>query len=340
MFKKHRKKIIAAVLVILLAAGVWLLWRDAYGTSSPSKVTLAVEKVLPLPAAVINGRHFVTLKDLRRNLAATRQFYEGQDFASIGVRIDFTTEEGKKKLKLWERTILDKLIEDKVVSLLAEEKGIKITDAQARARVNQELKRLGRGSVVRDNIKRLWGFDIEDFSRFVVKPQLYRERLAKIAAKEQDLTSLKQRILEAKSALDQGMDFAVVARQYSDAPDAASEKAGAAKWFAAEELAEPVLEAVSAVPAGSYTDVIETENGFNVVWVKEKKQEDGGELYLLKNIIVYKPTFADWLDEQIRRFSIKVPLADYYWNEKTAHVAFAEGELRDFAEEVAENGIE
>ena len=253
-----RKKylIIIGVIVAIIIA-IWALIRDAYLSEEPTSLTLAVEKILPLPAATINNRSIVSLSDLRQNLLATKQFYEDQDFASIGVRIDFTTEDGRKKLKLWRRTILDKLIEDEIVMLLSERVGIQITDAQARARVNQELNRHIRGNEVKDNIKRLWGFDLDDFTKYIVKPQLYREELALHVMENQDYSPLKQRALEAKSALSQGVDFATVARQYSDAIDAALENGGEARWFTREELSLPVAKSVfEETPVGSYTNVI------------------------------------------------------------------------------------
>ncbi len=340
MSKKSLRKIgiVSAIVILLAASTAWLVKKVYQREENPSDLVQTVEKVIPLPAAVVGKRNIVSLYDLRRNLEATRQFYEGQDFASIGVRIDFNTEEGRKKLKLWERTILDKLIEDQVVMILAEQVGIKITDAQARARVNQELNRSARGNLIKKDIKRLWGFTLDDFTKYIVKPQLYRERLAEYAADQQDLTPFKRRILEAQSALSQGTDFATVARQYSDAADAATGEAGQARWFKRDELTDSVAKAVFETPVGTYTDVIETPTGFNVVLVQDRKTIDGEEQVLLKNIVVFKPTFADWLDKEIRKIPVKIFLKDYYWNTKTAHVAFANEELRKFAEKIAQNG--
>lgn len=296
-------------------------------------MTRTVESVVPIPAALVSWTP-VTVAELRHNVAATRNFYENQDFASVGVRVDFTTEEGQKKLKLWERIILDKLVEDVVVMKLAAEHGIVITNGQAQERVQQEINRYGEREEAEDTVRKLWNFSMDDFVRYVVKPQLYREALEQVVNKQQDTTQLRSQILSAKAALDQGAEFTGVMNQYSDSVLAG--ESGEAVWFRRDELIGAVAQTVPTIPAGSYSDVIESARGFHIVAIDDRRGVSDDEMVLLRHIVIYTPSFQDWLDTQIRTMDISVPMKAYYWNTETAHIDFMDESMRIFEQEQQE----
>ncbi len=343
MFKNKvfKKKTLIRSMFIALCLGAILFFVFAVTLvyrGSDSVLARGVERVLPLPAAIINWTHFVSIADLKRNLEATRNFYENQDFASIGVRIDFTTEDGRKKLKLWEATLLDKLIEDEVVYILADRAGIEITDAQVHARVKQELDRYGKGRVVQKNIRRLWGFTMKDFEERIVKPQIYREALEQYAQKHYDTTAMRQKALEAHTALDKGMDFVVAVKTYSESPEAA-EDGGNAGWFSYDDLAPEIADKVFNLDVGAYSDVIETDNGFHIVKVEDRHTDTQGTKVLLRHIIIFKPTFAQWLDDQMRAFTVYIPLSAYTWNTETRHVDIADPDLKAYVEKLKQEAV-
>ncbi len=314
--------------IIVLGIAVALV----YSSQSSNVLTRVAKHVLPLPAAVIDWTHIVSIASLEKNVAATRNFYENQDFASIGVRIDFTTTEGQQKLKLWEHTLLDKLIEDKIVYILAKRVGIEITDAQVHARVKQELDRYGKGRLIQKNIYNLWGFTLKDFEERIVKPQLYREALETYARKQYDITSMRQRALEAHLAIDRGMDFADAVQKYSDGVHA--DQSGNAGWFAFNDLLPEIAEKVFALATGAYSDVIETANAFHIIKVEDRRTGSEGDQVFLRHIIIFKPSFAQWLDDKIKAFHVFVLLPAYTWNTETRHVDITDPKLLHFAEEI------
>ncbi len=337
--KAKKKKIVYGPLVIgaLGAIGIIIVTLFVtYTGRNGNAVTDNVSRIVPFPAALIGWTHSVSINDLRKNVDATRRFYEGQDFASVGVRIDFTTEEGQKKLQLWEQILLDKLIEDEIVYVLAKRANIVITDGQVHARVRQELDRHGKGRVVQKNIYQLWGFTLKDFEERIVKPQLYREALEKYAQKKYDTRQMRQRALEAHTKLSEGADFSEVVKQYSEGVDE-DDQTGDAGWFSYSDLLPEIADAVFELNIGKYSDVIETNNGFHIVKVEDKRSSPAGEQVLLRHIIIFKPLFAQWLDNQMKSFSVRVLLPAYAWNEKTRHVDIEDPELKAYAEELREN---
>ncbi len=337
MSKKKRGSRIWLVVGVIVALLILLvLWsvKMAYDGSS-SVLTRAVERVVPIPAATV-GRTPIALASLRQNLDATRNFYENQDLAKAGVRVDFTTEEGAKKLKIWERVLLDKLVEDVVVMKLAKQEGIVITDAQAQERVAQEISRYGSKGVAENTVRRLWNFSMDDFVRYIVKPQLYREALERAVITKQDTTKWRAQALSAKAALDQGSEFDAVLKQYSDTADNASE----AVWFRLDELIDAVAKSVPQIVAGGYSDVIESSRGFHIIAVDDRRGEGASSAVLLRQIIVYKPLFSQWLDQKIRTFDIGVQVDDYQWNAQTAHIEFVDEQMREFEKAQLETGSE
>lgn len=321
---------LAAIALTAMVGIVALTMAVVYGGGRENALTRAVERVVPLPVAIVGRWHMVPLAELRENLQATRVFYENQDFESIGVRVDFTTEDGQKRLKLWERTLLDKLVEDEVVMLLAKREGIEVTDEQVHARVMQFLERYGTSQAAAENVRNLWGFTIRDFEQKVVKPQIYREMLEEAVRGKVDTSAQRERILGAQAELGQGAEFADVARKYLDG--ATADTPIQAAWFRRDDLLPEIAEKAFSLPVGSRSDVIETAAGFHIVSVDDRQTRLDGEQVLLRNIAVMKPAFAVWLDARIREIPVSVLLRDYVWNTETFHVDLRDDELRAFAE--------
>ena len=107
-----------AIIVILLA----LVIVSVYLAGFNNKLTDRIARALHFPAVVINYGESISLKDLDENLSSERRFYENQDFSKVGMRIDFTTSDGQKRLQIIEKGLLNKLVEDKAVEILAKKR--------------------------------------------------------------------------------------------------------------------------------------------------------------------------------------------------------------------------
>ena len=73
---------------------------------------------IPLPAAVVKYTNFISIREVNDDLEALQSFYEKQDFSSVGMRVDFSTQDGEKRLQIKKKQLLNKLIEDRVVDIL------------------------------------------------------------------------------------------------------------------------------------------------------------------------------------------------------------------------------
>lgn len=288
---------------------------------------------LPLPEVVVGYRSGITFRELSANLDSVKRFYENQDFSKIGLRVDFSTEDGKKRLKVREKEVLNKMLEDQAIVLLARKRGTFISQEVAHQNVTRKLEEYGSATQVKDNLKRLYGWDLADFEEKVVLPSLYEDKLKESFLKEVDPTNVAQKKIEqAAELLRQGIPFADVVKQYSDGQTAQS--GGDLDWFSLADLAPELRNPVTAQKVGVPGNVIESSLGFHIVLIDEQKDEKEGRLYRIRQIFARKETFADWLSEQMKTLPIWVLAPEYRYDKETARIEFKDPVWQKYEEDL------
>lgn len=318
-----------ALLVGLFSASLLLVYFFPNATPSVHNVV----RQLPYPAVMVGYGNMISFRELSQNMESIKYFYENQDFSQLGFRVDFSTEEGQKRLKVREKEVLNKMIEDEAIVRLAKERGIFVSQEMASQGVARKLEEYGNGDQVRQNLERLYGWTLADFEEKVVLPGLYEEKLNGVFEKEVRPSEVaKAKIEKATEALRAGTSFAEVVKQYSDGQTADS--GGDLGWFALEDLAPELRSPVMLQKVGTPGDSIESSLGFHVILVEEVKKEKDKQLYRIRQIFARKVTFADWLSEKMRAMPIWVFDPDYRFDDGTARVEFRDEEWQKFEEEL------
>ncbi len=326
--------LVYAGLVVLIIVFIGSLIA-VYVPARPYAFAERLKNTLPYPIAVIGYGDGITYRTLSQNMSSIRRFYEAQDFSTIGLRVDFSTEDGQKRFDVREKEVLNKMIEDDAIRILARERGIRVSPDEARQGVARKLEEYGSGEEVKKNLDRLYGWTLSDFETKVVMPNLYQEKLQAIFAKEVDTVSAgKKKIGLAQEALRSGRPFADAAKEYSEGNTA--DDGGTLGWFAIEDLALELRQPVAAQKIGVPGDVIESGLGFHIVLVEEIKKENQKQLYRLRQIFARKVTFADWLAEQMQGMPVWILSPEYRWNREDARVEFKKQEMRDFEKNLFE----
>ena len=317
--------------VVMLAFAASLI--VAYAVPRSSAFVARIVDRLPYPVAFVGYGDAFTFRTLADNMASIKRFYESQDFSQVGLRVDFSTDEGQKRFKVREKEVLNKMIEDEAVIRLARDRDIVVSDDSVKEGLRRKLDEYGSGSEVRQNLDKLYGWTLADFEDKVVRPSLYSEKLEESFVKETD-TALraKERIEAAQKALQGGAAFVETAKEYSEGRTAAD--GGDLGWFTLSDLAPELRTPVSAQKTAVAGDVIESGLGFHIVLVEEKKKESGKDLYRLRQIFTRKEMFADWLTARMKELPIFVLSPEYAWNADLARVEFKSQELRDFEKEL------
>jgi peptidyl-prolyl cis-trans isomerase SurA len=111
--------------------------------------------------------------------------------------------------------------------------------------------------------------------------------------------------------LEAGAGFAQLAAEYSDSSGA--ENGGDLGLFALDSLSEEIRDAVKDLKPGQYTPVLESERGFQIIYLEDIVQSGGKTLQeatpeiedKLFNDIMEKK-FAAWLEDLRSRSHIKI----------------------------------
>lgn len=320
--------IIFFVLVILVVGVYKYEWNNRF---------MAVcEKIIPFPAAYAGKAGTVTIGEVAEDVRAVRKFYDSQDFEQIGMRIDFGTEQGKKRLRLKEKEVLDKLIENKIIEHLAKKRGVSVSDSDVESELETSIEQFGNKQRLMSELARLYGWSLADFKQKVVKPELHAEKLNEIFENETDTAAQKKKINELFARIAQKReDFSKVARESSEGESA--KNGGDLGWSTKNQLIGELADKAYAMKVGETSGIIESPLGFHIVKLEEKKTEEGEDLVRLRQIFVKKTTFGDWLKEQMKDYGVILFLRDYQWNKENSRVEFRNEDLRRFEENVGVN---
>lgn len=312
-----------------------LLLLSAYLLPSSWSSIRSLRDLSPLPAVLVDGRPVATYADVSDNLLALRTFYESQDFSSVGLRVDFTTPEGQDRLRIREREIMNKMVEDAVIREIATERGIVFGDMDAINAVLEEAVGADGETAARENVARLYGWDLEHFAHEIVLPDLYRDALeASVMNDRSRFEEAVNRASQAEKMLADGRAFTDVVAEFSDGRTA--DAGGAMGWFAYDQLIEPLQEVAKTAEIGVPSPVIESELGFHILLVRDRRTEEDQELVDVSQVFVKKETFGEWLAGKMRTMNIRVLAPEYEWNQDTVTVEFRDESLRDFERDVLE----
>lgn len=319
--------IVLAVLFLTLTTFVYSLPQNT--------LSMRIRHVLPYPAILINGTDPIFFDDVDNDLASIRRFYESQsdDLSKAGLRTDFSTPEGKKRLMIREKELLNKMVEDKAILELAHERNIDITPEAVREAVKKKMNEISsQEGDVSSQLERLYGWTLDDFEQKIVQPEMYKEELSKVYADNTDVSSrAKQRMQDAQNELKQRTSFEDVARKYSEGVTA--QDGGELGWIPASALTPEINQVIQKQKVGKVTDVIESPLGFHIVMVEERKQEQNQDMFRLKQIFTRKITFSDWLTSQMKQMNIVVLFRGYKWEKETSRIDFKQPDMKSFEEE-------
>lgn len=326
--------------ILLVCGGIFWL---AYGSNTAlgSKIAEGIARAIPLPAAIIDHTTVLATADVKKNLQSVKQFYENQDFSSSGLRVDFSTDAGRKRLKLKEKEVFNKMLEDKVVSLLAKKNGIEIKQADVDFNVQKKLDEYGvnKDSVEKD-LQYLYGWSLDDFKRTVVMQSLCEEALQnKVASQIIASEAGKEKIAAAKKELDAGKDFSQVARTYSEGFSA--EQGGEVGWIAKDQLVVGLQDALFPQKGNPRSgQILESSLGYHIVEIEETKNATGANaepMIRIRQIFVRKPSFATWLENQMKTMSIWIGLPGYRWDAQSGTIEFTDPDMIQFEKKNKEN---
>lgn len=260
---KHRvvKASIAVFIGAVLGFFTFCL-ADLYKFQSTSTFIYGMTQVVPFPVAFIGMRHVVSYNDYLFELRHYIHYYQTQQ------HVDFSTAAGKKQLIQSKQDSMAKALQYAYVQQLAGEAGVSVSDRDVDTAVAlfKTQNRLGASDQVFQSVlSDFWGWSVDDFRR-----ELKNELLAQKVVDKLD-TSTHDRANQAIRQIDQGTDFAAVAKQVSD--DASTRDNGGDYGLLIDktnsDIPPQVTTALFQLKAGEHSAIINTGYGLEIVKVLE-----------------------------------------------------------------------
>ncbi len=260
---KHRiVKWSVSILVLAVIGFFTFCLLELYKFQSTSSFMYGVTQVVPFPVAIINNRYLVSYNDYLFELRHYMHYYQTQQ------HIDFNDKQGRQQLEIFKQRSLDQVMQAAYVERLAGANHVSVSDKDVDTAIAlvRSQNRLGASDQVFQSVlSEFWGWSVDDFRR-----ELRQELLAQKVVDKLDIAT-HQRAAQALAQLEQGTDFATLAKQLSD--DASTRGNGGAYGLlidrSTSEIAPQVVSALFQLKVGQYSGIINTGYSLEIVRVDE-----------------------------------------------------------------------
>ncbi len=277
--------IFSALLVIFFVATILALYRF----DTTSTFMYRVTQVLPFPVARA-GSDFIAYENYLFELRHFIHYYQTQQ------KVDFNGESGKEQLAAFRQIALQDVVDNAYVKRLAREHGVSVSDQEVRDQIDllRGQNRLGSNDAVfEDVLKEFWNWTLDDFKRELKQQMLTQKVVSKLD------TETHQRAQNVLNQLQNGGDFAALAREFSD--DMQTKDNGGDFGFAIErtnrDLPPQVIETLFNLNQGQVSGIVETPVGLQILLVREI---DGNRIRASNIFFAFQPisTYIDPLKEK------------------------------------------
>lgn len=343
--KFHLKKVLIFTMTILIIL-LLVVPVGIYFYSPLGKVTRPIFEKIPYPVAFVGEkREMISTKELLYNINSVKKFYEDQDLSGKGLRVDFTTPDGKVRLKIKEKKILDKHIEDRIIEQLGNRYGIKITQKDAQKELDEIIKKAGSKRAVELKLVALYGWSIDDFRDKVVVYQMYTKKLfekyTEISEKQREYKEMEKAREELAS---DGSNFVDIVKKYSEVESVKSH--GELGWFSSEKLETEVKAEIADYEKGQVSGIITSRLGFHIIQLQDYREieeivEEDDEInelkkgdiikrkeYKIRQIFKRGISFVKWVEREKQKTKVSVWMKEYEWDEKGAQIRFSDEKMR------------
>lgn len=275
---KHRIVLISSGLFIVAIIAFFAYCTLAlYRFQSSSTFLYRVTQVIPFPVARTGGE-FISYENYLFELRHYTHYYETQ------LKVNFENDKDREQLNQFKKRALEKIINDAYVKQLAAELGVSVSDREVEDQITivRNQNRLGSTEkVFEDVIKDYWGWSVNDFKRSLKNTLLAQKVVAKLD------TEANNKAAAALAELKAGVDFAEVAKKYSDDP---SKDNGGEIGFpvdkASKQISAQATDALFALQPGQHTEIVNT--GYTLEILKNI-ETNGDKIRAARIVINFKP---------------------------------------------------
>lgn len=274
--------------VFIIGFGVGVYGFDLASKYENNKFVRKTLEYVPYPIAFVNFE-MIPYSDYIITRDSVLNFYESQ------YGIDFNSEEGKQLKEQVDADIVDRVIDNKIVDVLANKHDVNVS----RTEVNDEYQSVvdqSNGEDVGKLVADLYGISIRTFKNKILKESLLQSKLSEKVLTEygykEEARFNAQKVLDEIKA--ETISFEDAAKKYSNDPSSA-DAGGELGWVAKGLTVAEFENAAFDLEKGAMSDLVETEFGFHIIRVNDIKDGESGEERDVSHILIVTKTFQDWL---------------------------------------------
>jgi parvulin-like peptidyl-prolyl isomerase len=264
------------LLALIISAGLLSLWLYK---GSLSKNKIAFFKLLPLPIAKVNGDSILASEFI--------------------VRYDYSQKFAPNVSK---NDILDQIISEKKISILAQKEEVTVGSNQVESQYNESAQSEDlQGKKSFEDLLKTYGVSESAYKSEIIKPRLLLINLQTWFCSQQNLN---QDAYSQANALVQkiqkGDNIAILASTYSQQSPSKS-TGGDLGYVSVTDLVPEIREAVDSMKINEIK-IVPSRFGLNILRLEGKKEN----LLHLRQIFLRGSNFEAWQERQTKNFSTKI----------------------------------
>lgn len=290
--KKKLALLIASVIGVLFVVFIGVMSYGIYVKKWEDSFTKGVTKVLPFPAATIDGK-YVSYHSYIENVDILKKY--NKEFK----KIDFNSEDGKKLLESIRKDTLNRLVESVIIQKEAKNLNVKLSKKDIDDSFNDLINSNGGPKSFADVLDRYYGLSTDEFKEQIYEDRLLRQKVADKFSNDDNINSdAKKKAEEILAKVKAGEDFAELAKQNSQDNTAAN--GGDLGLFGKGKMVPEFEKVAFSLKEGETSDIVKTVYGYHIIKVTDVQ----GDQIKASHILIKTKDFSTWLEDTKK--SVKV----------------------------------
>lgn len=290
--------IISVLVFLFLVLAVWGVGVYRYNWNDP--ITRRMLRVVPYPAMVVEGQ-VVTMNEFYKQLDILTYFSDNL-FALAPKGSQALNETDKRE------GVTSKIVKDRLVASYLEENQVDITEEDKTRKLQEILASDLDEQQIREAVGSIYGTSLEDFRRYFVEPLARMERAEKFLQESSSVAELRLKAEQVRKDIEaKVITFESAARANSNHSSAVN--GGDLGYFPRGERLPLLEEKIFSLAVGQMSDILETETGFHLVLLEDKKEVEvegqKQEQVRVRYIFWAQPTLEEWLEKAIKEKKIQ-----------------------------------
>jgi len=290
---KIRQMTYVVVVMLVIIVSVFFAALN-YGLKSKhwhNETTSKLVRLFSFNAAKV-GDEVISIKELQTDTETLVYYYN--------TMIAETGQGEMPAIEVLQENTLDRLIKNLIIRQEAENRGIVVDQEAIDAEIEKVVQEAGSEEEVAKKLEEVYQWSLEDFKEKVIIPYLYEQRVATAITTDEEFSKeIKEEVEDIlQKTKEEGADFAELAKEYSADPGSAA-NGGDLGWFGKGAMVPQFEEAAFGLEKGQISEIVETDFGFHIIKVNDKRDGENGEEVNAQHILIRHKDFIAWIEEKM-----------------------------------------